>query len=392
MDTKAVDQHEPKPELSRLKVRLLRIIWGFIPVAVVAGMIGAVFVMGKWLILKHGQLAEAKIAEIEKKEVPAVRVITLTLTPRRLVDAISLPGEVKPYEDLSVKAEAKGQIVSIPVQEGQDVAKDQILMQLDDRDYRAQLARIEASHALAKVDYERTETLTRKKITSLRELDEVTARLRELEAQLAEARLAPQRTRIRAPIEGRLNGLLKKRGDVVDINQPVARIIQIDRVKATVGVPESDVAAVYDLKQAEVVIEALDNRKAIGQKIYLSSQPQSMARLYDLELLLPNPDGRILPGMFTQVKLVKKVYENAVAVPLYAVITQGDARYVYVEKDGKAERKEITLGVLVDWQVHVTSGLKPGDRVIVVGHRFLDRGQTVQVVRNVQRPEEIFAS
>lgn len=392
MDTKAVDQHEPKPELSRLKVRLLRIIWGFIPVAVVAGMIGAVFVMGKWLILKHGQLAEAKIAEIEKKEVPAVRVITLTLTPRRLVDAISLPGEVKPYEDLSVKAEAKGQIVSIPVQEGQDVAKDQILMQLDDRDYRAQLARIEASHALAKVDYERTETLTRKKITSLRELDEVTARLRELEAQLAEARLALQRTRIRAPIEGRLNGLLKKRGDVVDINQPVARIIQIDRVKATVGVPESDVAAVYDLKQAEVVIEALDNRKAIGQKIYLSSQPQSMARLYDLELLLPNPDGRILPGMFTQVKLVKKVYENAVAVPLYAVITQGDARYVYVEKDGKAERKEITLGVLVDWQVHVTSGLKPGDRVIVVGHRFLDRGQTVQVVRNVQRPEEIFAS
>jgi len=141
-----------------------------------------------------------------------------------------------------------------------------------------------------------------------------------------------------------------------------------------------------------VVIEALGNRKIVGQKVFLSSQPRSLARLYELELRLPNPDGRILPGMFAEVKLVKKVYENAVAVPLYAVITQGDARYVYVEKDGKAERRDITMGVLVDWQVHVTSGLNPGDRVIVVGHRFLESGQVVQVVKNVEHPEEIFAS
>lgn len=392
MDTQAADRHEPKPQPPRLKARLLRIVWGIIPWVVVAGLIASVFVMGKWLILKHGQLAEAKSAAIEKKQVPAVRVITLTLAPQRLADAISLPGEIKPYEDLSVKTEAKGQIVAIPVAEGQDVKKDQLLMQIDDRDYRVRLARIEASYRLAKLNYERIDTLARKKIAPLGELDEATATLKELEAQLAEARLALQRTRIRAPLDGRLNEILKKSGDVVDVNQPVARIIQIDRVKATVGVPESDVAAVFDLKQAEVVIEALGNRKIVGQKVFLSSQPRSLARLYELELRLPNPDGRILPGMFAEVKLVKKVYENAVAVPLYAVITQGDARYVYVEKDGKAERRDITMGVLVDWQVHVTSGLNPGDRVIVVGHRFLESGQVVQVVKNVEHPEEIFAS
>jgi len=392
MDTQAADRHEPKPQPPRLKARLLRIVWGIIPWVVVAGLIASVFVMGKWLILKHGQLAEAKSAAIEMKQVPAVRVITLTLAPQRLADAISLPGEIKPYEDLSVKTEAKGQIVAIPVAEGQDVKKDQLLMQIDDRDYRVRLARIEASYRLAKLNYERIDTLARKKIAPLGELDEATATLKELEAQLAEARLALQRTRIRAPLDGRLNEILKKSGDVVDVNQPVARIIQIDRVKATVGVPESDVAAVFDLKQAEVVIEALGNRKIVGQKVFLSSQPRSLARLYELELRLPNPDGRILPGMFAEVKLVKKVYENAVAVPLYAVITQGDARYVYVEKDGKAERRDITMGVLVDWQVHVTSGLNPGDRVIVVGHRFLESGQVVQVVKNVEHPEEIFAS
>lgn len=392
MDPKTLGQEESKPKMSPLKAKSIRTIWSFIPWIVVAGLIASVFVMSKWLILKHGRIAEAKSAAIEKKIIPAVRVITLTLSPRRLIDSISLPGEIKPYEDLSVKAETKGQIVSIPVQEGEDVKKNQLLMQIDDRDSRSQLARIEATYKLAKLDYERINTLTRKNITPASKLDEVTARLKELEARLAEARLSLQRTRIKAPIDGRLNDVLKKIGDVVDVNQPVARIIQIDRVKATVGVPESDVTAVFDLKQADVVIEALDNRKFLGQKVFLSSQPRSLARLYDLELLLPNPEGRILPGMFAQVKLVKKVYENAVAVPLYAVITQGDARYVYVEKDGRAERRDITMGVLVDWQVHVTSGLKPGDRVIVVGHRFLDGGQAVQVVKNVQHPEEIFAS
>ena len=84
-------------------------------------------------------------------------------------------------------------------------------------------------------------------------------------------------------------------------------------------------------------------------------------------------------------------YQQAI-LPLYAVIVQGDTRYVYVEKDGKAEKRRVDLGVLINWQVHVKSGLKPGERVVVVGHRFLDDGQAVNVIKNVRRPDEIFTS
>ena len=91
--------------------------------------------------------------------------------------------------------------------------------------------------------------------------------------------------------------------------------------------------------EAEVIIEALGNRKVKGKKIFLSRQPRTLARLYDLELMVPNPDGRILPGMFGKVELIKKVFDKALAVPLYAVITHGDESFVYVEKDGKAERR-----------------------------------------------------
>ena len=108
--------------------------------------------------------------------------------------------------------------------------------------------------------------------------------------------------------------------------------------------------------------------------------------------MVPIPDGRILPGMFGQVELIKKVIDQALAVPLYAVITHGDESFVYVEKDGKAERRLIKPGVLVGWQVHVEAGLNPGDRVIVVGQRFLDDGQIVKVIKNVSDPREILSS
>ncbi len=373
------------------KTRALRFLWGLIPWLVVAS-------IGAFILDKAGQIKEekARLEEVKKaamrKELPAVRIITLTLEPRRLMDKISLPAAVEPHENLWVKAELPGQIVKVLVKEGRRVKRGQILVELDNRDYRTRLARIEASYKLAKLKYNRYVTLAKQKITAASKLDEVEAKLRELTAQRSEAELALSRTRIIAPISGRLNELSVEHGDLLDVNQKVAQILQFGKVKVTVGVPESDVAAVFDLKEAEVVIEALNKRRVKGRKIFLSRQPRSLARLYDLELSVPNPDERILPGMFARVELVKTVYDRALAIPLYAVITQQDERFVYVEKEGRAEKRVVELGVLVGWQVQVKAGLGPGERVIVVGHRFLDNGQKVKVIKDVSRPSEIFES
>ena len=373
------------------KTKVLRFLWGIFPWLMVGLIVGLIVVLGGRIIEEQGRLAEAKKVAM-KKEVPAVRVITLTLKPERLEDKISLPADIEPFEDLWVKAEVRGQVVSIPVKEGRLVKKGQLLVRLDDRDYRSRLARIEANYRLAGQDYKRMADLVKKNIAAENKLDEIEARLEDLTAQRNEAQLSLDRTRITAPISGRLNEIKVKKGELLDVNQQVAQILQFKKVKVMVGVPESDVAAVFDLNEAEVTIEALGNRKVKGRKIFLSRQPRTLARLYDLELMVPNPDGRILPGMFGRVELIKKVFDQALAVPLYAVITQGDERFVYVEKDGQAEKKLIKLGVLVGWQVHVEAGLNPGERVIVVGHRFLDDGQAVKVIKNVSHPSEILAS
>ena len=371
--------------------RMLRFIWGLIPWLVVI-LIGFFVVSGAFWIKEKMALQEAEKKAAMKTEVPAVRVITLTLQAKRVEDKIDLPAEVKPYENLWVRAEVSGQVVQVLAKEGQMIEKGQVLVKLDDRDYRSRLNRIEANHKLAKLDYDRYATLAKQRITAASKLDETEARLKDLQAQQNEAKLALSRTKITSPITGRLNALKAELGDLLKGNDIVAQILQFEKVKVVVGVPESDVAAVFDLEEADVIIEALGNRKVKGRKTFLSRQPGTLARLYDLELLVDNPDGRILPGMFARVELVKEVFQRSLLIPLYAVITQGDERFVYVEKEGKAEKRPVELGVLVGWEVQVASGLNPGDRVIIVGHRFLDDEQKVDVIKDVSDPREILES
>jgi membrane fusion protein (multidrug efflux system) len=374
-----------------LKTRLLVAVWAAFPWLLICLMMVFLVTMGRRIVQDQSRLAEAK-KEAAHQIVPAVSVVTLILEPRRLEDRITLPAEVEPFEELWVKAEVKGMVMDVMAEEGRVVRRDQALVQLDQRDYRAHLDRIEANHRLAMLDHERMEALVNKKIAAESKLDEAVARLKELAAQRREAELALSRTRIDAPIQGVLNEMKAKKGDILEAGQPVAQILQIDKVKVTVGIPESDVAAICEVLEADVVIEALGKRTVKGRKCFLSSKPRSLARLYDLELTVPNPDGDILPGMFARVELVKEVFQKTLIVPLYAVIVHGDESVVYVEEGGRARKRKVKIGVLSEWQVQVVSGLAPGEKVIVVGHRLLDEGHEVNVIKVVRDPSKILDS
>jgi membrane fusion protein (multidrug efflux system) len=373
-----------------VRSKIIRWVWEFFPWAIVLCIILFIFSLYQQLQEERSGIEKSK-QEAIKKDTPPVRVITLSVLPKHLEDKIKLPGYVEAAEDLRVKTEISGQIVRILAEEGQQIKPGQEIAQLDDRDYKARLSAIEANYKLAKLEYDRTYSLDRKKITAASRLDEIEARLKDVSAQQAEAELALSRTRILSPIGGRVNEIIAKQGDFLGVGDPVAQIIQVAEVKVTVGVPESDVTSFFDLKEATVIIDALGKRPVRGKKTFLSRQPRNLARLYDLELKIPNPDGRILPGMFARVELIRAVYEKAFVIPLYAVINQGDEQFVYLEQDGAAKKTPVKVGQLVDWQIHITSGLSENDKVIVVGHRLLNDGQPIDVIKNITDMREILA-
>lgn len=383
--TKAKSTKEP------WRIRILRLVWRLIPWLAVAAGILAVVNVGDKVAQKKAKLEADKKAAV-KAVVPATRVILMEIEPKTIRDRIELPASVEPLEDLTIKAEVAGQVTKVLAKEGQVVQKDQVIVQLDDRAYRAKLARIEANYRYTQAEFKRMAKLAEKKVTAASKLESTEAQLKDLAAQLNDAKLALEETKIKSPITGRLNKLAAKDGDFLGVGKEVAQVLMFDTVKVTVGVPESDVAAVIDLEKANIIIDALGGRKVTGHKIFLSRQPSSLARLYNLELAVDNKDGRILPGMFARVELVKKVYPHALAVPLYAIITQGEEKYVFVAKDGQAEKRPVMLGVLDGWNVQVIQGLFPGDRVIVVGHRLLDDGQRIDPLKTVTSMKEILAS
>ena len=377
-------------EKTSVKAKLLRLIWGLVPWAMVFAIVFFIFQLWGKIQVERTQLEKAK-QEAIKKEIPPVRVITLRAVPRRLEDKIRLPGYVEPAEDLWVKSEVSGQVIQILATEGQTIRKGQVLAQIDDRDYRTRLVRIEANYKLAKLEYDRIYSLDQKKITAANMLDEIEARLADVAAQREEAKLALSRTRILAPMDGQVNEIVAKQGDFYGIGDPVAQILRVSEVKIAVGIPESDASSFFNLSEANVSIAALGDRRLTGKKVFMSSQPRNLARLYDLELEIPNPDRDILPGMFASVELIRKAFNRALIVPLYAVINQGEEQFVYIENSGSAKKVQVEVGLLVDWQVHITSGLKPNDNVIVVGHRLLNEGQAVEVIKNVSDVQEILS-
>jgi membrane fusion protein (multidrug efflux system) len=333
--------------------------------------------------------AEKERLTVEKmeavaKEQPPVNVVLLDVVPTTIEDRINLPGVIEPWEKLSVLAKIRGTVVKVEVSEGENVTKGQVIARLDPDDFRIALDSARATYELANAQYKRLASLHDQGIVPEAEIENLEAQVKTSKAALENAELMLSRCTIKAPIPGVIRRLDATEGLLLSVSDPVAEILQVDRVKAVVGIPESDVALVRNIQEVNLIIQALDNREVIGRHHFLASSPESGARLYRLELAIDNKDNLIMPGMFLRAKLVKRVINNTVAVPLFTVIKREDQQFVFVEEDGVAKKVPVELGIMEDWRVQITKGLSPGSRVVVEGHRDIDHGHKLHTVRVIE--------
>jgi len=367
---------------------MFRRLYEAMPVLAVVFLLLVILVLVSLVGAKKERVEKERL-EALKSDRPAVNVIVQRMVPAPISDRLDLPAIVEPWEELMVKAEVSGKVTALKVSEGDTVKKGDLLALIDPRDYENALKSAKASYTLAHQTFNRAEKLHKQGITPKREYDSAVAGEESALAALQSARLKLERTAIKAPLSGIINRLDAKVGLLMNVDDPVAEIIQLNPLKVSVGIPESDVSETRLLKSFALTVEALGGRELTGTLRFLSKKPGTLAHLYELELEVPNPGGEVLPGMFARVDVVKRTVEDALSVPIYAVITQGGQQVVYVEKDGVASKRAVTIGILERWSVQVTQGLEPGDRVIVVGHRSVGEGQPLNVIREITRPEEL---
>ena len=348
-------------------------------------LIGVLF----WALQKESELIAANKADAVQQEKPPVNTVTLELTPGTISDRINLPGNIEPWTNLQLLAKISGTIEEVFVTEGDHVKKGDLLARIEEADYKIALDRAQAAYNLAKADFERDNAIYAKGMIPTAEIEARKTTMQTAKADLEHARLQFSRCRIEAPMSGVIRGLDAKIGLLLSVGDPIATILETDRLKAVIGIPESDVNAVRLLDEVNLTIQALDNRTIVARKHFLSPSPGTIARLYDLELEIDNTGGEILPGMFVRADIVKKTVENAIAVPFFSVISRNDEQFVFVEKDGRVEKRNVRLGIMEKWLVEIPEGLNSGDNLVVEGHRDIEDQQAVRVVKKITDPEDL---
>ncbi|MBW1634948.1 MAG: efflux RND transporter periplasmic adaptor subunit [Deltaproteobacteria bacterium] len=370
------------------RARIVYFCWNNFPRLILLAMIVLIIFLFVSIKKEKNLIAADKAATIAQEK-PPVNVVVLPLELTTITDRINLPGLTEPWTRLQLKSKLNGTITEVLVQEGDKVQKGNILARIEAKDYKIALNRAEAAYRLAKSDYERDKSIYDKGVIPTSAMDANKTKMQTAQADYDNARLLYSRTTVTSPMSGVIRRMDAKVGLQLSVGDPLAEILEIDRLKGVIGIPESDVTAVRKLDRVNITVQALNNREISAKIHFLSLSPETVARIYNLELEIDNSKEEIFAGMFIRADIIKETISNTLAVPFYSVISRNEEQFVYIEEDGAARKRVVQLGIMEKWSVQITEGLHPGDKLLVEGHRDVEDGQKVKIVHTITNLEEL---
>ncbi len=320
----------------------------------------------------------AEPAEAEAEKPVAVR--TIAIEPRRVEDALQVPGRIEPLQEAALAAERAGRVVELLADKGDAVEAGQLLLRVDGRLWDAARRRAEIEARDAARDLKRWKELEKTGAVSASDYEGIQRRQEAADIALEEAETMRSQCDVRAPFAGTIVDRLVEVGDYANEGQAVLRLIRLDRVKVAFDVPEQDVATLQTGQKKAFALAALPGRTFAGEVTFVSDQADRASNSFAAEMETDNADGALKAGMIAQVSLVRQEREDALVVPLAAIVPRKGEHYVFVAVDGHAVRQRVRIAALVGHEAVLESGVAPGDRIVVEGHRGLQDGLPIEEV------------
>lgn len=342
--------------------------------------------------LKYKQV-ETAIAKGATFQPPATAVTTVIAHQETWPSTLTVIGTAAAIQGVTISADLPGTVAKIHFESGQWVKAGDVLVELDTRQERAQLANMEAQRDLAKINYGRTEQLVKEGVMARSEYDNVTAQQKATEAQVGDIKAAIARKTIRAPFSGVLGIRQINLGQYLAAGQAIVSLQSLNPIYVNFGVPQQETPKVRVGRAIRVSSDDLHGAQFAGRINAIDSVVNEQTRNIEVQATLANPGGKLRPGMFLTVDLSLGARRRVVPLPASAInyAPYGDSVYIVTEMtDPKGHtyrgvRQQVVKieGTRGD-QVAVTSGLKAGDEVVSSGVFRLRNGAPVQLNNKVQ--------
>jgi membrane fusion protein (multidrug efflux system) len=302
-------------------------------------------------------------------------------------------GTAAAIQGVTVSADLPGTVAKIDFESGQAVHAGDILVELDTREERAQLAAAQSDAELAKINYGREQQLVKEGVVPRSEFDNAEAQQKSTEAKVGEIKATIDRKTIRAPFSGILGIRQINLGQYLAAGQAIVSLQSLNPIYVNFGVPQQESPHVRIGSRLELSSDDLPGLQFAGRVTAVDSVVNEATRNIQVQATLPNPGDRLRPGMFVKVDLSLGSSQDVIALPASAInyAPYGDSVFVVTnEKDAKGNRKVrqqfVKLSGSRGDQVGVISGVNPGDEVVSSGVFKLRNGAAVLVNNKVQPP------
>ncbi len=324
---------------------------------------------------------------------PPEAVTTIVTRQDQWASAMNLIGSVEAVQGVTVAADLPGTVAKIYFDSGKSVHQGDVLVELDTRQERAQLTSLEAQRDLAKVNYDRYQELARQGVISRQEYDKASADQRQTDANVAEIKATIERKTIRAPFSGILGIRKINLGEYLAAGAPIVSLQALNPIYVNFGVPQQNAGQVQVGRPISVTREALAGQVFSGRVTALDSVIDETTRNIQVQATLPNPAGKLRPGMFVQVDMSLGASQAAITLPASAIsyAPYGDSVFVVTElKDPKGNpykgvrQQFVKVGPSRGDQVAILSGLNAGEEVVSSGVFKLRNGAAVTVNNKIQ--------
>jgi len=324
---------------------------------------------------------------------PPEAVTSIVVNREQWPTTTAVIGTMEAVHGVMVSADLPGTVEKINFDSGKAVREGEVLVELDTRQERAQLASLEAQRDLAKVNYARMEQLVKDGVISRMEYDQATASQRQTEANVGEIKATIERKTIRAPFSGVLGIRKVNLGQYLSAGSAIVQLQALNPIYVNFGLPQQALGQVHVGRDLRVTSEDIVGRAFTGRVTALDSVVDQATRNVQVQATLANPEGKLHPGMFVQVVVVQGENRPVITLPASAISYAPYGDSVFVITDLKDQKGQTYRGVRQQFvkvdgsrgdQVAVVSGLNPGDEVVTSGVFKLRNGAAVQVNNKVQ--------